>query len=361
MNPTTRSRWLCLLVITCALILGITTDARAWGYKEHIQLTRIAASRLMLDPATPIAMRQWLKNNCAILHDMSAEQDWFMHESVGEDPSKYRDLLWWACMPDLQTKLMPRDDKLPYLPAHERLMHYVDLEMFLPEGVSRTYRDDLTARSPIDSFPRDPNDPRYQQAGLLPFAVEYSYQQLVLALKEDRLTTDPAKPQDDNHAVKWAGYLAHYVQDNTQPHHATEDFRSFSYFPNVQTKPNVHAEMEWKMADDAKNPFTALRTAYFPLFDQALRTAANPSITDDLFVSTLEVAAKSYEALHLIGRAAQRANKTGSFDTEVFFNFEGKVGEQSMTVMQLKARQQAWAVIRTEYLLRRAWREAKGE
>ena len=35
--------------------------AAAWSNKEHIQLTRIAASRLIADPATPEPMRQWLK------------------------------------------------------------------------------------------------------------------------------------------------------------------------------------------------------------------------------------------------------------------------------------------------------------
>jgi hypothetical protein len=351
-----------LSILVMVLVLLFTTaDVVAWGYKEHIQLTRLAAHRLIQDPATPDGLRAWLKQHCATLPDLTAERDWFMHERVGENPAAYRELLWWACVPDLQVKLMPRDQKLPYLPAHERLMHYIDMEMFLPAGVEQKYRDDLTARAPVESFVRDPNDPRYVQAGFLPFAVEHSYQQLVNAFKDGRMGTSFADPQNDDHAVKWAGYLAHYVQDNTQPHHATEDFRSWSYFPNLVTKPNIHSEFEWRMNDDAAQPFTALRASYWPLLELALRGVENPSVQGDLFVETLEVAGRSYEALPLIGHAAQHAHKTGSFDLDAFFRFQGKVGEQPLTVLQLKARQQAWAVVRTEYVLRGAWRDAKGE
>ncbi len=354
---------LALVLITILLLLLTPKPAFAWGYKEHIQLTRLAMTRIVQDPTTPEGLRRWARENCAILPDIAAERDWFMHESVGEDPSKYRGILWWACMPDLQVKLMPRDAKLAYMPAHERLMHYIDLEMFLPEGVVQKYRDDLTARVSPERIPRDANDPRYQQAGFLPLALEHSYREFVMALKENRLGPNPADShnddQNDNHALRWAGYLAHYIQDNTQPHHATEDYKSKSYFPGVANPPNVHSEIEWRMGDDPKNSYTALRRVYWEQLDLALRASSNPSINDDLFLSTLEVAGRSYEALPLIGRAAQQANKTGTFDLEVFYNFEGNVGETKMTVLQLKARQQAWAILRTEQLIRKAWDEAK--
>ena len=40
---------LCLL----GLVATLAPHARAWSYKEHIQLTRIAAARLIADPQTP--------------------------------------------------------------------------------------------------------------------------------------------------------------------------------------------------------------------------------------------------------------------------------------------------------------------
>ena len=35
-----------------------------------------------------------------------------------------------------------------------------------------------------------------------------------------------------------------YAQDNTQPHHATADYKSESYFADKRRPPNVHSEMK---------------------------------------------------------------------------------------------------------------------
>jgi hypothetical protein len=65
--------------------------------------------------------------------------------------------------------------------------------------------------------------------------------------------------------MKWAGFLAHYVQDNTQPHHATEDYQSRSYFPKIKDPkkaPNVHADIEYRMVDDEFNDYADLREEF---------------------------------------------------------------------------------------------------
>src|SRR5207302_7397829 len=96
-------------------------------------------------------------------------------------------------------------------------MHFLDVEQFMADESKRTYADDLSHKPKLADFPRDVKDPRYQQAGMLPFRVEECYQNLVKCFREDRLVDTPGGFPRDEHAAKWAGYLAHYVQDNTQP------------------------------------------------------------------------------------------------------------------------------------------------
>ena len=92
--------------------------------------------------------------------------------------------------------------------------------------------------------------------------------------------------------------------------------------------------------------------------------------TNDLFQATLEVSLQSYDALPLIGTAAMKAAKQGGtpehpegsaspdFDTEVFFHATGPYLGREMSVLEMKAHQQAWAVHRIERVLRQAWDEA---
>ena len=54
---TSRATLLLLSILICC------QSALGWSYKEHIQLTRIAAERLIADPSTPPAMKQWLQQH----------------------------------------------------------------------------------------------------------------------------------------------------------------------------------------------------------------------------------------------------------------------------------------------------------
>jgi hypothetical protein len=203
------------------------------------------------------------------------------------------------------------------------------------------------------------------QAGYLPLRIEYCYGKLVDAIRAGKLdrTTDMLESEEDS-APRWAGYLSHYLADNTQPHHSTIDYKSASYFANKRKAPNVHAEIEYRMIDDEKNEHAALRTEFWPLFEKALAEVQDPVTTDDLFKATVEVSYRSYAALPMIGEAAVAAlkpvpgNKPDELDTEVFFRHVGTFDGQKMSVMQMKANQLAWAVKRVERELKRAWIEA---
>lgn len=350
-------------VAACATFVS---PASAWSFKEHIQFTRLAAMRIIDDNAAPAELREWLKTNTPTLESLDAEKNFFLTEKVGEKPdaSKLSGLTWWVCVPDIDA--LDRDAPPTALTGrHERFNHYIDLEFLHPDKTKWEFQKDLSSIPQVSDVPRDVKAEVYLKAGYLPFAVENAYTNLVKAFKENRLAPDPAKPEDQDHAVRWAGALCHYVEDNTQPHHATEDYKSAMYFKKGQSSPNVHAEMEYRMGDDAEQPFTELRAEYWEAFAKELAGVNDSTAATDPFEATLEVAMKSYRALPLIGEAAAAAanvetlgTKKPTLDTVKFFHFEGTVDGEKQTVLKMKARQTAWAVARAERMLRQAWAEA---
>lgn len=355
-----------LLAALCLLGLSPAT-ARAWSNKEHMQLTRIAAMRLINDPATPPAMKAWLEAN-AEPTTMQAEKEFFLHKRIGMIPRDADGLAYWAVMPDMEVFTAPGKKLEPY-GVPERLLHYIDLEFFKPVEAERTYKHDLSGKPKLDEVPRDLKDARYQRAGMLPFRIEECYDKLVESLRAGRLTDSLGQYPRDDHAARWAGYLAHYLQDNTQPQHATIDYKSALYFADKRNAPNVHAEMEYRMADDENDDYMALREAFWPLFERALERIEDPVKTEDLFRATIQISLQSYDALPLIGQAAQHAagqagtpedpeGAAGKFDTDKFFRYRGTVDGFDMSVMEMKANQLALAVKRVENVWRRAWKEA---
>ena len=348
--------------LTLSLLTG---DALAWSNKEHAQFTRLAAMRIIADPSAPEDLKTWLREQVTLLPSMEAERDWFLNEPVGNelDPSKFSGLVWWVMVPDIEAQDRSSGKKPPFN-QHERLNHFVDLEFFNPINEKKTYQLDLSSVPKITDIPRDPKNETYVRAGYLPLAREHAYQQFVAAIKAGKLAPDKAQPDNQDHAVRWGAYLAHYTQDNTQPHHATMDYKSARYFPNLKTTPNVHAEMEYRMADEPSQPLPELRKEFWEAFAKELAIVKDEVGDDDLFISTLEVAMDSYKNLPLIGEAAVAAAdltdpKKPTIDTTKFFHHRGVVEGREQSVLEMKAHQTAWAVVRTENVIRKAWAEAK--
>jgi hypothetical protein len=359
-------------------ILVFTPTARAWSYKEHIQLTRMAVERLIAADTTPPAMKEWLKGITPGLTDHEGEKQYFLHTHVGRDPSTFTGLSRWAVKPD-EYALAREAPKIEPFGLQERLLHFIDLELFLTGDAKREYRDDLSAKPRLEDVPRDMNDPRYAQAGMLPLRTQYAYGKLVDAIRAGKLDrADDKLEGEENSAARWAGYLAHYLEDNTQPQHSTIDYKSASYFPRTRRPPDVHGQVEYRMADDENNEHAELRAEYWPIFAKAIDEFRPPIETDDkdVFRATLQVSMYSYDALPMIGRSAARAyhprpnlpapstSRSGrggddDFDTEAFFRGSGEYHGKRMTVMEMKAFQQAWAVHRVQKILRQAWDEAK--
>jgi hypothetical protein len=360
------------IVISAALLILLCLPAslaHAWGHKEHIQLTRMAIERLLADSSTPEAMKAWLRQITPNVYDSKQEEDWFLHFKIGDtkDGAQFKGIEYFAIAPDLYAA--DKSTKIAPYNAPERPLHYLDLELFLPVDKKKEYKHDLSGKPAIDAFPRDMNDERYVQAGYLPFRLEESYTKLVAAIKAGKLVpADMSAKELDDSALRWAGYLGHYIGDNTQPQHATIDFQSKSYFANKNKAPNVHSEMEYRMNDDAKDDFADIRPLFWAAFTKELGTVQDDVQTKDLFKASLEISEKSYDALPLIGLAAMKAanqggtpdepkGNAGPFDSRAFFNFRGQVDGKEMSVLEMKAHQQAWAVVRIQKLFRQAWDE----
>jgi hypothetical protein len=317
-------------------------------------------------------MKTWLRQAAPDLPDLEANKQFLLRARTGVFPRGADGIPFWAVVPDLEALANPSSGdgarKVEPFGVPERLLHFIDLELFMPDESRRRNAPDLSNKPKLADVPRDRNDTRYQRAGMLPFRIEQCYGKLVESLRAGRLADTPGQFPRDEHAAKWAGFLAHYAQDNTQPHHATVDYKSASYFPDFRTAPNVHADMEYRLVDDEYADYPDLRQAFWAALVKALDEVQDPVGTDgDLFQRTLEVSLASYDALPLIGQAAQAAyaNARGprarpvDFDADVFFGFKGRFQDGEVTLLQLKARQMAWAVKRTEGLWLRAWKEAQ--
>jgi hypothetical protein len=350
--------------LALAASMVITSHADAWGCKEHLQLTRIAVEELLADPQAPPEMKQWLKRSTPGLLDLEGEKDYLLHKRVGIYPRGADGIVFWSVMPDLlATEGMgfggPR--KVEPFGVAEQSLHFIDAERFMPREHTQSYVDDLSHKPKLSDFPRDMHDPRYQTSGMLPFRVEQCCAKLTEMIKAGKLSGEPGQYPRDESAAKWAGFLAHYAEDNTQPQHATLDYKSATYFPGKRG-PNVHADVEWKLVDDEDNDYPALREEFWAEFTKDLKELKDPIKTDDPWQATLEVSLASYDALPLIGRAAAAAyhssGREWQFDADKFFHFQGKVGDREMSVLQMKAWQMAWGVKRVERLWLKCWTEA---
>lgn len=366
-----KTRFLLLLVGVMLLVCG---RADAWGTKEHILITRLAVNRLLDDPATPQGLKDFLRQSTPDLTDLAGSREYFMNVTVGAEPKDLKGLSHWVIVPDLRAN-NEKNKILEPFGVNEFNMHFIDLEYLNTDPEKSVYKDDLSSLGDVKAFPRDHTDPRYKKAGMLPFAVKMSYEKLVEAFKLGRLAPqEGVLPAEDN-ALRWAGYLAHYAGDNLQPLHATQDYKSASYFGNKRAAPNVHSEMEWRMNDDTKELFPELRAEYWDAWMAAIKDASDPTQAngklDDPWMETLMISDMAYRQLPLVGRAAMAAagqpgtpdkpvGNSGPFDTAKFFKFADPANP-GLTVLQMKARQQAIAVVRVQSLIRRAWDAAHAD
>ena len=290
-------------------------------------LTEVAAMRLVADPSTPEGLRSFLSSALARSLTLAEERDYYMYARLASEGDRAATLEWHATAPDLVGREAMSRWGVPL-----KSLHFVDLELFHPKV--HTYQPDLSALPALADVPHDATDSRWAKAGMVPFGVEDA----VLRM------TDALARGDTGHAIEAAGELAHYAQDNTQPHHATEDFRSLSYFGGKG--PDVHAAMESLGSEFGLS--SERRGMVFDAFVAGL-DGPFPTVSTDPWIATIEVAQQSYRCLPAIGEEAVASTSDGIRDIERFY---------AGPVLTLKAHQLAWAVRRTEALWISAWNGA---
>ena len=308
-------------------LLATLGVASAWSVKEHVMLTEVAATRIIADPSTPDGLRSFLSGALARTPTLDEQRHYYADVRVASEGDRAPTLEWHATAPDLVGP-----DAMSRWGVPLKKLHFVDLELFHPKV--QTYQRDLSALPAWNDLPRDPADPRWAKAGMVPFGVEDAVARMTEALARG----------DAVHAIEAAGELAHYAQDNTQPHHATVDFRSLSYFKGKG--PDVHAAMESLGSEFGLSP--ERRLVVFDAFVAAL-DGPFPPVSSDPWRATVEVARESYRCLPTIGEDAVASTANGVLDIERFY---------AGPVLTLKAHQLAWAVRRTETLWISAWNGA---
>ena len=166
------ARPLCLSALLVTL-LGPVLPVSAWSYKEHILFVRLAAARLLSDPQTPPDMKAWLREAVPDATDMNAAREFFIKGTVGTNTRRFAGVSLYAVRPDEHALTDPIETRVPGFGVHEKRLHYIDLEFFLTGDAKREYRDDLSGKPPPGAIPRDINDKRFVQAGMLPFRVQH--------------------------------------------------------------------------------------------------------------------------------------------------------------------------------------------
>lgn len=355
-------RSLRLLVILVIVLLAQVSFA--WSPKEYATLTRLAAIDLLKDPATPPAMRFWLEEAVGAHWDEARLEQAYLNDRVGPLGAGLSGLAHWSVVPDLVAASdQGRLEIVEPFGVPERALHYLDLETFNASPAHRSFAPDLSGKPTFREIPREMHDLRYADSGMLPFRAQQCYDRLVDAIVARRLVDKPGRTPRDEHATRWAGYLAHYLADSWQPQHATVDYRLAWYFRDQRSLPDVQAEFEGRICDDAASDFPALRKEYWEAFLSARKQLAAdgmPFKSRDVWEMSVQGLLYSYDALPLIGQAAARAydSQAQTIRTDRFYHFRAAVGPKEMTVMEAKAELQAMAARQIAYAWLSAWEEA---
>ena len=366
--------------LACVLsVLWPAGPAHAWSHQQHILMLRLTAVRLLADPATPPPLAAFLRANLSAADlTPAALQQLAVTDVVGDDPNAVaHGLDRWVTVPD-QVRRKPEGKAVlqPY-GATEDSMHNLGAESF--DHGDHLYHADGSGKPDFAAdVPDDVHDPRYRRGGFVPLRAQECYDKLVAAIRAD---DGPAQ-------LKWAGYLAHYIQDSTQPQHATVDTKSVTYLaghvpgvPAAATRPsnatlaearlpkgiNPHTDMEYTLFASAAEPLATYRKVYWSALQHGLSSddplaaahAVPPhAAADGVFRLDLQLLSDSYDALPLIGHAAAAGYRSGRLDPSTFYGYAGTVDGTPTTVAALMGDRNAAAVREVALLYRSAWADA---
>jgi len=354
--------------LLAVFLLGLAVQASAWSLQCHRLIAHGAVDILRRDPSTPPELLAWVETRGGV--ETAAIDSGI---KTGEKPIVWAlaDELtfgYWAVHPDLA-----KNPGMVALPnpwnEGEAPLHYIDLEFW---GEVTSFQPDLSARPPLSAIPEEADDCAHV-GGFLPWRAEQSYDHLVAAWASG----------DDKAALEWGGYLAHYVGDAHQPHHGTVDYQSYSFFSHLprRERPGLHSPLEGGIYRPTGPEFDALRARFAEGFLRGLDASpagAQHALSVDTWatpvrVTVLEVIRAGYEYLPLIGRAgSQSLDSEGGLVLSEFLEYSetmpapGVAGTtfargESVSVVEMKARQMSEASHVLARLLRQAWADAEAK
>jgi hypothetical protein len=244
-----RHAWLALLLATLVLV----APAYAWGTKGHSWAVENAVQLLPEE-----GLRAWCTANLTPLEYANFAPDFEIRDGIGaplEGPNHYFDVE--VAVPDGEWEDVPRT-------RVEALRHWSELGL----GASK--------------------------AGMLPYRLEEMYASLVNAFQYDQ-----------KNIALYAGLVAHYASDATQPLHATVNFDGLPdpAAPNGKRLVGTHAEYEIAFVEDYDLGF---RT-------RSLEAAAKPRVLTDVFGEALEVLRASNAAVPALYACADKHQGEGRY------------------------------------------------
>lgn len=346
------------------LILMLAQASFAWSPKEYATLTRLAAVDLLLDPRTPPAMRLWLEE--------ALGPDWvpprvaqaYLQDRVGPLGAGLTGLAHWSVVPDLVAASDEgRLANVEPFGVPERSLHYLELERLNASPAHRSFLPDLSNKPVFRQIPRERYDTRYADAGMLPFRAQQSYQFMVDAIVAGRLVDKPGQYPRDDHAARWAGYLAHYVADSWEPQHATVDYRLAWFFRDMSAVPDVQIAFEGGLCDNPDDDAPELRKQYWETLVAARERVAQSGVpfpSRDVWEMSVQGLLYGYDFLPLIGQAAVIAcdPEKQTIRLNRFYQYRAAVGDRQLSVLQAKAELQAMASQQIAQAWLRAWEDA---
>lgn len=337
-------------IIVSALVVFYPISTIAWSGKGHVIITRMAVKLLLDDPNTPEQLKAILKegigNNSKLdkLGDYAISQDNRYAFDSGLDSFSVR--------PD---DLTASKSPVPAFDTTEPIMHFLDTEVFHPDPNKQKFAPDGSNKVKPSDLPRNPKDERYKKFGMITFRTEQSYKSLVESFRQN---------YSNDQVFLWVGYLSHYVSDSYQPFHSTIGYLGYECPCNDgrEKKYNLHHGLEGLLFEDQTQIGQKNREKYWEYFSKAITkyNAEKTNVLDPYLVSQ-EALLTGYDYLPMLCHAGGVALGKEEFNSNAWFNYQEKVMDKDITVLQLKAERMAQATIKLKVLILQAWNEASNK
>ncbi len=334
-------------ILVIALVAHLPVSTLAWSAKGHVIITRMAVKLLLDDPQTPVELKNILKegigNNSKLvnLEDYTVSKDNSYSFDSGLDSFSIR--------PD---ELTATKSPVPAFDSSEPIMHFLDSEVFHPNPEKRKFASDGSNKVKPEDLPRNPKDERYKKYGMITFRTEQSYNSLVESFQVN---------YSNDQVFLWVGYLSHYVSDSYQPFHSTIGYLGYECPCNErrEKKHNFHHDLEGLLFEDDSKMGQKNREKFWQYFSDAIKEYKQEQVGRlDPYLVSQEALLTGYDYLPMLCNAGQVALGENEFQADVWFNYQEKIANKEVSILQLKAQRMAQATIKLKTLILQAWKDS---